>query len=82
MTNLGLELALEQASIPFERTKVGDRFVHEALVRNDWVLGGETSGHIIFLDKSTTGDGMVAALEVLEVMVATGNSHHHWKSSK
>ncbi len=69
MTNLGLERALEQLSIPFVRTKVGDRFVHEALIQNEWILGGESSGHIICLDKATTGDGVVAALEVLQVML-------------
>lgn len=69
MTNLGLERALEQLSIPFVRTKVGDRFVHEALIQNKWILGGESSGHIICLDKATTGDGVVAALEVLQVML-------------
>lgn len=69
MTNLGLERALERLSIPFVRTKVGDRFVHEALIQNEWILGGESSGHIICLDKATTGDGVVAALEVLQVML-------------
>ncbi|WP_423907851.1 phosphoglucosamine mutase [Candidatus Spongiihabitans sp.] len=72
MTNLGLELALKKMSIPFQRTKVGDRYVHEALTKNHWNLGGEASGHIICLDKTTTGDGIVAALEVLEVMLETG----------
>ena len=74
----GPELTQEQAladmSIPFERTKVGDRYVHEALSRNQWQLGGETSGHILCLDKTTTGDGIVAALGVLEIMTATGQS--------
>ncbi len=74
MTNLGLEHALNVMSIPFLRTRVGDRYIHEALVEQKWNLGGETSGHIICLDKSTTGDGIVAALEVLEVMLATGQS--------
>ncbi len=69
MTNLGLEHALSQLSIPFVRTKVGDRYVHEALMENNWILGGESSGHIICLDKATTGDGIVAALEVLQVML-------------
>ena len=69
MTNLGLEQALKNLSIPFVRTKVGDRYVHEALTENNWVLGGESSGHIICLDKATTGDGIVAALEVLQVML-------------
>ena len=69
MTNLGLERALAELSIPFVRTKVGDRYVHEALTENNWILGGESSGHIICLDKATTGDGIVAALEVLQVML-------------
>lgn len=69
MTNLGLQQALEQRDIPFWRTDVGDRFVHEALCERGWLLGGETSGHVICLDKGTTGDGIVAALEVLQVML-------------
>ena len=72
MTNLGLQQALMQREIPFCRTGVGDRFVHEALVERGWLLGGETSGHIICLDKGTTGDGIVAALEVMQVMLETG----------
>ena len=72
MTNLGLEHALAERSISFHRTRVGDRYVHEELDRNGWLLGGETSGHIIQLDKGTTGDGIVAALEVLQVMQETG----------
>ena len=69
MTNLGLELAFKKMKIPFVRTRVGDRYVHEALTQNRWLLGGEASGHIICLDKSTTGDGIIAALEVLETML-------------
>lgn len=72
MSNLGLELALRQTAIPFVRTNVGDRYVHQALMQNKWLVGGEASGHIICLDKGTTGDGMVAALEVLHAMLATG----------
>ena len=72
MSNLGLQLALEKISVPFQRAKVGDRYVHEMLTNNQWNLGGEASGHIICLDKTTTGDGIVAALEVLEVMLETG----------
>ncbi len=72
MTNLGLQQALEQRKIPFCRTGVGDRFVHETLVGKGWLLGGETSGHIICLDKGTTGDGIVAALEVMQVMLEAG----------
>ncbi len=71
MTNLGLEVALKQAAIPFERTQVGDRFVLERLIEKDWLLGGETSGHIICLDKNTTGDGIVAALQIMRVMRST-----------
>ena len=71
MTNLGLEQALARMDIPFVRTKVGARYVHEALVNHGWLLGGENSGHIICLDKNTTGDGIIAALQVLEVMLST-----------
>ena len=74
MTNLGLELALESMAIPFVRSRVGDRYVHEILTRENWTLGGESSGHIICLDKSTTGDGIIAALEVIQVMIETGQS--------
>lgn len=68
MTNLALELAFEAAGIAFERAAVGDRYVLEKLHANKWLLGGETSGHIICLDKNTTGDGIVAALQVMRVM--------------
>lgn len=71
MTNLGLELALDRKNIPFARSRVGDKYVHALLQSNNWILGGEASGHIICLDKSTTGDGIVAALEILEVMLET-----------
>jgi phosphoglucosamine mutase len=65
MSNLGLEKALSARDIPFERAKVGDRYVMQELKKRDWVLGGESSGHIICLDKTTTGDGLVSALQVL-----------------
>jgi phosphoglucosamine mutase len=68
MTNLALELALDDVNIPFIRAAVGDRYVLEKLKENNWLLGGETSGHIICLDKNTTGDGIVAALQVMRVM--------------
>ncbi len=71
MSNLGLELALERLSIPFERARVGDRHVHEMLTKNQWIIGGEASGHIICLDKTSTGDGIVAALQILDVMQET-----------
>ncbi|RLA10693.1 MAG: phosphoglucosamine mutase, partial [Gammaproteobacteria bacterium] len=74
MTNLGLEHALNKESIPFERANVGDRSVMEKLVEHGWHLGGESSGHIICLDKSTTGDGIIAALQVLDELVDKGMS--------
>jgi phosphoglucosamine mutase len=74
MTNLGLEHAFKKEGIPFERAKVGDRYVVEKLVGLGWYLGGESSGHIICLDKSTTGDGIIAALQVLDWLVAKGIS--------
>ena len=74
MTNLGLEQALASQSVPFRRANVGDRYVMTELVQQGWELGGETSGHIICLDKSTTGDGIIAALEVLAVVRQTGKS--------
>ncbi|MBL7481805.1 phosphoglucosamine mutase [Legionella bononiensis] len=69
MSNYGLELALSALNIPFLRSKVGDRYVLEALRENEWKIGGETSGHIVCLDKTTTGDGIVAALQVLSIMM-------------
>ncbi len=72
MSNLGLEHALERVGIPFERANVGDRHVMEKMVEHGWYLGGESSGHIICLDKSTTGDGIIAALQVLDWLVAKG----------
>ncbi|TVP58934.1 MAG: phosphoglucosamine mutase [Halomonadaceae bacterium] len=68
MTNLGVEQALEGLGIPFQRAKVGDRYVMEALIHNDWLLGGEGSGHLICRDRTSTGDGVVSALQVLEAM--------------
>jgi len=72
MTNFGLELALAEQGIPFLRTAVGDRHIHRALIENGWTLGGETSGHLLSLDRTSTGDGIVSALQVLEVMVRSG----------
>ena len=69
MSNLGLEHALAQSDIPFVRSKVGDRYVMEELLARHWMLGGESSGHIICLDRTTTGDGIIAALQVLAAMV-------------
>ena len=74
MTNLGMEHALNRLNIPFERAKVGDRYVIERLLANGWTLGGETSGHILCLDKHTTGDGIVSALQVLRALREGGES--------
>ena len=71
MSNLGMELGFKALNIPFERVNVGDRYVLEALNRLDWKYGGESSGHIICLDKTTTGAGIIAALQVLAVIVNT-----------
>ena len=70
MTNLGLEHALTKLSIPLARAKVGDRYVLEMLQERGWQLGGENSGHIVCLDKHTTGDGIVSALQVFRALVA------------
>lgn len=74
MSNLGLEHALRDHGVVFERTQVGDRYIMERLLEKGWVLGGEQSGHIICLDRTTTGDGIIAALQVLEEMHATQSS--------
>ena len=74
MTNLGLALAFEKLDIAFERAKVGDRYVFERLQQTGGTLGGESSGHILCLDRASTGDGIVAALQVLAAMVTTGQS--------
>jgi len=79
MSNLGLELALRKMDIPFERAAVGDRYVMELLKDKGWKLGGESSGHIICLDRTSTGDGIVAALQILYVMTTTGKSLHELK---
>ncbi|GGP23321.1 phosphoglucosamine mutase [Silvimonas iriomotensis] len=72
MTNLGVENGLKAAGIAFERAKVGDRYVLERLQENGWLLGGEGSGHILSLDRHTTGDGIVSALQVLEALIEQG----------
>ena len=72
MSNLGLERALEDLGIHFERTKVGDRYIMARLQERRWMLGGEQSGHIICLDRTTTGDGIVSALQVLAEINRTG----------
>ncbi|MEM9533026.1 MAG: phosphoglucosamine mutase [Pseudomonadota bacterium] len=74
MTNYGLEVAFREAEIDFVRSKVGDRYVHQLLLENNWLVGGETSGHILCLDKTTTGDAIVSALEVLQALAASDQS--------
>jgi phosphoglucosamine mutase len=71
MTNLGMEHALEKLNIPFARANVGDRYVLELMQERGWQLGGENSGHIICLDRHTTGDGIIAALQVLQALRVT-----------
>lgn len=72
MSNLGLELALKQMDIPFVRAKVGDRYVVEQLKQTGWILGGEGSGHILSLQHASTGDGIVASLQVLKAILESG----------
>lgn len=79
MSNLGLEKALEKKQIPFIRTQVGDRYVMEGLQKMGWRLGGESSGHLICLDRTTTGDGIIAALQVLAYLGDTEQPLHHAK---
>ena len=76
MSNMALELALQKAQVPFTRAKVGDRYVFQALADHAWVIGGEPSGHILTLDKSTTGDAIIASLQVLTVMVEQKKALH------
>ncbi len=74
MSNLGLERALDKHDIEFRRARVGDRYVLETLYETGGIIGGETSGHVICLDRTTTGDGLIAALQVLAVMKRTGKT--------
>ena len=72
--NSYMEQALSELEIPFERAAVGDRYVLEKLLKNEWQIGGENSGHIICLDRHTTGDGIVSALQVLHAVRGTDSS--------
>ncbi len=74
MTNMAVELAIKAKNIEFVRSKVGDRYVLEVLQEKKWLLGGEGSGHLLALDKHTTGDGLISALQVLQACVATGRT--------
>ncbi len=80
MSNLGLEHAVKTLGLDFKRANVGDRHIMEMLQENDWTLGGESSGHLICLDMTTTGDGIVSALQVLDAMVRSDQSLNTLKS--
>jgi phosphoglucosamine mutase len=80
MSNLGLEIALSKLGIVLHRTKVGDRYIMERLLSENLTLGGEGSGHIICLDRTTTGDGIVSALQVLTAMLQSGCNLHELKA--
>ncbi|RMF19378.1 MAG: phosphoglucosamine mutase, partial [Gammaproteobacteria bacterium] len=75
MTNFGIEQAFREAGIDFARAKVGDRYVMEQLFERDWYIGGEGSGHIVCRDVTTTGDGIVSALQVLSALAEAGCAH-------
>jgi phosphoglucosamine mutase len=74
MTNMAVELALKARGVDLVRAKVGDRYVLEAMEARGWILGGEGSGHLLALDKHTTGDGLISALQVLQACVRAGKS--------
>jgi phosphoglucosamine mutase len=74
MTNLAVELALKARGVQFVRAKVGDRYVLEELEKHQWILGGEGSGHLLALDKHTTGDGLISALQVLQALQRSGKT--------
>ncbi|HZW22116.1 phosphoglucosamine mutase [Noviherbaspirillum sp.] len=74
MTNMALEVALKQMGVGFARAKVGDRYVLEVLHERGWLIGGEGSGHLLFLDKHTTGDGIVSALQILSALKRSGKT--------
>lgn len=80
MTNLGMEHGLKRLGLPLLRANVGDRYVMEMLTEHKGILGGENSGHIICLDKTTTGDGIISALQVMAEMECTGKTLHELKS--
>ena len=80
MSNMGLEIALQELGLKFARSAVGDRHVLALLQKNGWILGGESSGHIISLDVATTGDGIIAALRVLSALALQGKSLEELKN--
>jgi phosphoglucosamine mutase len=79
MSNMGMEVALRDLGLEFVRAKVGDRYVMEQLTQRGWTLGGEGSGHVVCLDKTTTGDAIIASLQVLTAIVRSGLSLHELK---
>ncbi|MDP2229097.1 MAG: phosphoglucosamine mutase [Moraxellaceae bacterium] len=81
MSNLGMELALREMGLEFVRANVGDRYVMAELESRGWTLGGEASGHIVCLDKTTTGDAIIAALQVLAAMVSSGRALHELRGA-
>lgn len=81
MSNLGMELAVKDLGLKFARSNVGDRYVLETLNDNGWLIGGESSGHIICLDRTTTGDGIISALQVLAYLVKDNVTLHEAKSA-
>lgn len=80
MTNLGFEQALQKLGIPFKRTQVGDRYVMEELLQSGWALGGEPSGHIVNLHLTSTGDGIISALQVLRAICDSHKTLHELKT--
>jgi phosphoglucosamine mutase len=74
MTNMAVEQALHRRGVPLVRAKVGDRYILEELLARGWQLGGENSGHLLVLDRHTTGDGIVSALQVLQAIRRTGQT--------
>jgi phosphoglucosamine mutase len=79
MSNLGFENALKNLNVPFKRTQVGDRYVLEELLKMNWTLGGENSGHIVNLNLTTTGDGIISALQVLAALCDQNKTLHEFK---
>jgi phosphoglucosamine mutase len=80
MSNMGLEVKLREHGITLERSAVGDRYVHERLIERGLTLGGEQSGHLLFLDLAPTGDGILTALQVLHAVSQSGQSLAHWRA--
>jgi phosphoglucosamine mutase len=74
MTNMALEVAFKKMGIPFIRARVGDRYILEQLQQHNWLLGGESSGHLLCLDRHTTGDGIISALQILCSLKRSGQS--------